>query len=617
MRNRSHSHPDARNVIDFLLFADCGLLPGYRFQMSISHTLRLILRAGSFARPYRIYLAVVLCLTLLIAVAGSVEPLVMKYIFDALGRKETALPLLMTGVGGLVVLGVAREVLQTVSNWLSWRTRLNIHYSLLDATVERIHRLPPDYHRENGVGAIMTRLDRSIQGFIGALSEISFSIVPSIAYLVLALVMMLRLDWRMTLLVAAFAPVPALIAAFAAPAQVVRERTLLDRWSRIYSRFNEVLGGIVTVRSFAMENTEKMRFLDAVDQTNRIVVRGIRYDSGVGAIQNLVILLARIAAIGFGGYLVVIGQITVGTVIAFLGYVNGLFGPLQGLTSIYRVLRTATVSLEQVFEILDTENPVKDAPDAVDPSPFKGKVRFDRVGFGYNRSEPILQSITTEVRPGEMVAIVGPSGAGKTTLMALMQRFFDPVTGTISVDGMDLRTLKQDALRRQIGVVLQDALLFNESIRDNIAYGRPDASQEEIEAAARIAHAHEFISRLEQDYYTVVGERGARLSAGERQRIAIARAILKNPPILIFDEATSALDAETEALVQEAFEDVARGRTTFVIAHRLATVVRADRILVIKDGRIVEQGTHGALCRRQGYYANLVDRQTRGLLLAA
>lgn len=585
--------------------------------MPFFNTLRLIRRAGAFARPYRLNLLVVMCLTLFIAVAGSFEPLVMKYVFDALGVSKPALQVLLMGVGALVFLGISREALQALSNCLSWRTRLNIHYSLLDATVERIHRFPPDYHRNQGVGAIMTRLDRSIQGFISALSEISFSIIPSLTYLMLALGMMLYLDWRMTLLVAVFAPMPAIVAAFAAPVQIVRERTLLDRWSRIYSRFNEVLSGIVTVRSFAMENSEKMRFLNAVSKTNGIVVRGIRYDSEVGAIQNLIILVARVAAIGFGGYLVVKGQITVGTVIAFLGYVNGLFGPLQGLTSVYRVIQTATVSLEQIFEILDRKNPVQDAPDARDIDHLRGHVRFDRVSFGYGGSEPILKSITTVARPGEMVAIVGPSGAGKTTLMALMQRFFDPVSGAISVDGIDIRKLKQDQLRRQIGVVLQDALLFNESIRDNIAYGRPDATLEEIETAARIAHAHEFITRFEEGYDTIAGERGARLSAGERQRIAIARAILKNPPILIFDEATSALDAETEALVQEAFEDVARGRTTFVIAHRLATVVRADRILVIKDGRIIEQGTHESLCLRQGYYATLVDRQTRGLLMAA
>jgi ATP-binding cassette subfamily B protein len=222
--------------------------------------------------------------------------------------------------------------------------------------------------------------------------------------------------------------------------------------------------------------------------------------------------------------------------------------------------------------------------------------------------------VDLHVRAGEVVALVGPSGAGKTTLVSLLQRFHDPCEGTIRVDGRDVRAFKQSSVRQQIGVVLQDALLFNETIRENISYGRPDASLREVEEAAKAAHAHEFISRLPEGYETVVGERGSRLSAGERQRIAIARAILKNPAILVLDEPTSALDAESEALVQEALDRVMAGRTTFAIAHRLSTVVNADRILVLRDGRIAEQGTHWELMRRGGYYASLVARQTRGLI---
>jgi ATP-binding cassette subfamily B protein len=241
-------------------------------------------------------------------------------------------------------------------------------------------------------------------------------------------------------------------------------------------------------------------------------------------------------------------------------------------------------------------------------------VRFEGVAFAFEGAPPLLRGIDVHVRPGEVVALVGPSGAGKTTLVSLLQRFHDPCAGTIRLDGRDLRTLKQTSVRQQIGVVLQDALLFNETIRENLAYGRPDASRREIEDAARAAHAHDFISRLPDGYETLVGERGSRLSAGERQRIAIARAILKNPALLVLDEPTSALDAESEALVQEALDRVMEGRTTFAIAHRLSTVVNADRILVLREGRITEQGTHHELMRRGGYYASLVARQTKGLI---
>ncbi|MBD3315055.1 MAG: ATP-binding cassette domain-containing protein, partial [Chitinivibrionales bacterium] len=454
-----------------------------------------------------------------------------------------------------------------------------------------------------------------IQGVLSAVGEITFTVLPSLLYVVLAVMMMARLDWRLTLLVIAFAPLPAVMAALAAPRQINREKTLLDRWASIYSRFNEVLSGIVTVRSFAMEHAEKNKFLKNVSETNGIIARGIRFDSSVGASQNLVILTARVAAIGMGGYLVLKDQITLGTVVAFMGYVGGMFAPVQGLTGVYRTIRMATVSLDQVFSILDTEAHVQDAHDARPVRSVKGRVTFDRVHFAYDQAKPLLNDISLDVRPGEMVAVVGPSGTGKTTLMALLQRFYDPTSGTVSVDGMDVRRLKQHDLRRHIGVVLQDSLLFNESVRDNIAYGRPDASKREIEQAAGTAQAHEFIMRLDKGYDTVVGERGGRLSAGERQRIAIARALLKDPSILILDEATAALDAETEALLQEGIDCIVRGRTTFVIAHRLATVVKADRIVAIRDGRIAEIGTHRELCERRGYYASLVARQTNGLLL--
>jgi ATP-binding cassette, subfamily B, bacterial len=569
-------------------------------------------RAIGFAQPHRWTVTVILLLTIVVAGANAAEPLVMKYIFDQLGAQGT-LHAVLLGVAMLIGLALLRELTGGISNWLSWRTRLGIHFALMDATVERLHRLPHDIQRREGVGAIMTRLERGIQGFIGAISEIAFNVLPAVAYLLLAIVIMLRLDWRLTLLVLFFAPLPAVLAAMAAPRQTRREQILMDRWARIYARFNEILSGIITVRSFAMEDAEKRRFLHDVGEANEVVVRGIGFDTGIGAAQNMVVTLARIAAIAYGGLLVLRGEATLGTLIAFLGYVGGLFGPVQGLTGIYRTLRTASVSLDQIFSILDTQDHLGDAPDAKEVTNLRGEVAFEQVHFVYDVSgTPVLRGIDFTVRPGEMVAIVGPSGSGKTTMMALLQRFYDPSSGVIRLDGMDLRTLKQRSVRRQIGVVLQDALLFNESIRDNIAYGRPQASQAEVEAAARAANAHDFILKLEKGYETPVGERGSRLSVGERQRIAIARALLKDPPVLILDEATSALDVELEAQVQAALEKLVRGRTTFVIAHRLSTVVNADRILVLRDGRIIESGRHDELMAAGGYYASLVERQLRG-----
>jgi ATP-binding cassette subfamily B protein len=572
----------------------------------------LFQRTIAFLSPHRIPISVILLLSLAATCLTACEPLVMKALFDGLASRDVRA--LGTALASLAGIAVLREGGAALSNWLTWRTRLRIHYQLTEATVGRLHTLPIAYHRKEGVGAVMTRLDRGIQGFVAGLHEIAFNTMPAVVYLGVSVSVLLHLDRRLALVVLAFAPVPAIVAAFAAPAQTRRERSLLDRWVRIYARFNEVLSGIVTVKSFAMEDAERRRFLTQVSAANAVVTKGIAFDSGVSAIQNLATTAARVATIAVGGTLVLKGEVTAGTLVAVLGYLGGLFGPVQGLSGVYRTLRTARVALDEVVAILDAEDTVPDAPHALDAPPLRGDVRFDGVAFAFEGSPPLLRGIDVHVRPGEVVALVGPSGAGKTTLVSLLQRFHDPCAGTIRLDGRDVRGLKQASVRQQIGVVLQDALLFNETIRENIAYGRPDASPRDVEEAARAAHAHEFIARLPDGYETLVGERGSRLSAGERQRIAIARAILKNPAILVLDEPTSALDAESEALVQEALDRVMAGRTTFAIAHRLSTVVNADRILVLRDGRITEQGTHLELMRRGGYYASLVARQTKGLI---
>lgn len=572
-------------------------------------------RALVLAAPRKRTVALILVLTIIVAVAGVIEPLIMKFIFDGL-TDDFQIEKLIRGIIFLLILSLMKEGISAVSNWLTWRTRIRIHYNLLSITVGRLHRLPVDFHRAQGTGAVMTKLERGIQGFVGAITDITFNVLPAIAYLVLAIGVMVRLDWRMTLLVAIFAPMPALVATLAAPAQRGRESFLMNKWARIYSRFNEVLSGIVTVRSFAMEDYEKSRFMQDVGEANDRVIRGVGFDSKINAIQNTIVILARVAAIGYGAFLIINGEITLGTLIAFLGYIGGLFGPVQNLTGIYKTFQIATVSLEHIFAILDKQDFLGDQPDAIDPPPLKGEVIYEHVHFRYDSSgRDIIKGLDLHVKSGESVAFVGPSGSGKSTLIALLQRFYDPTQGRILLDGYDLRRMKQKSLRRQIGVVLQDALLFNESIADNIRYGRPGATYKEIKEAAKAANAHDFIMELSDEYETFAGERGGRLSGGERQRIAIARAILKDPPILILDEASSAMDAEVEALVQEALLKLMKGRTTFVIAHRLNTVVNADRIIVLKHGKIIESGTHKELMIQAGYYASLVEKQTQGLLL--
>ncbi len=570
-------------------------------------------RAFQYANPNKAHLLLIFFTTLLIAGVNVAEPLIMKFIFDKLGKPGTLEPI----AGGIVlflILAIIREVSYIISNWLSWKTRLTVHSGLLNKLVSRLHHLPFDYHRKEGVGATMTKLERGVQGFVNALGEISFNVLPAIIYLIMAIFIMFKLDWRMSVLVLFFSPMPAIIAKFAAPKQVRREKFLLSQWGKIYSRFNEVLSGLTLVRSFAMEDYEKKRFMNGVNKANNVVKKGVLFDSSIGASQNIVVAIARIAAISLGVFLVFKDQLTLGTLIAFLGYVGGLFGPVQGLTTIYKTTQTASVSLDHIFSIIDNEDYLGDAPGAIQLKDVKGSVQFDQLYFSFKDNTELLKNIDFTVKPGENIALVGPSGSGKSTLMSLLQRFYDPTGGRILIDGIDVKKIKQDSLRKHIGVVLQDPLLFNESVRNNIAYGRPSASLEEITEAAKVANIHERILEMNQGYNTVVGERGGNLSVGERQRIAIARALLKDPEIFILDEATSALDVELEALVQEALEKLVNNRTSFFIAHRLSTIVNADKILVLKNGHIIEQGSHKELLEKNGYYKFLVEKQTKGLI---
>lgn len=578
--------------------------------------LQLAKRSLQFVHPYRRALSGVITLALILAALSAIDPLVMKFLFDELERRS-GLQTLAAIVAGLVLLELVRAGLQAWLGILSWNVRLGVEYTLREQLVSKLNSLPISFHQREGVGGTMNRVNQGISGYVGAFSDVAFNLLPTLLYLILSVMAMLRMEWRLALAVIVFTPLPALIGARAAPEQMRRERRLVERWSSIYSRFNEVLAGIMTVKGYVMEDEEKRRFLQGVRDGNEIVRRGVRTDNFTGTLRTLAATTARLAALALGGYFVLQGEITVGTLVAFLGYIGGLFGPVQGLTNAYQTFRRVSVSLETIYGILDADDIVGDAPGASDVRQLKGEVEFRNVSFGYQPGAAVLRGINLTARPGETIALVGPSGSGKTTLATLLQRFYSVSEGAITIDGVDIRDMTQHSLRSQIGVVFQDAHLFNDTVRANIAYGRPQATQAEIEAAARAAHAHEFIMSLPAGYDTIVRERGTRLSGGQKQRIAIARALLKNPPILILDEATSALDSESERLIQQALRTLLQGRTAFVIAHRLSTVRDADRIVVIKDGVIAEVGKHAELITAGGYYASLVARQTQGFLAEA
>jgi ATP-binding cassette subfamily B protein len=339
------------------------------------------------------------------------------------------------------------------------------------------------------------------------------------------------------------------------------------------------------------------------------IQRGVRVDARTTVAAGLSEATARLVVLCLGGFLVVRGELTIGSLLAFLGYVGGVFVPVQQIVDLYPTLRKANVALETVFEVLDADEESPDLIGAVPCAPIRGRIVFEDVSFEYRSGRRALNGFDVTVAPGETVAVVGPSGSGKSTLLQLLQRVHTPTSGRVLIDDQDLRTLQITSVRRQYGVVLQDVVLFNDTVAANIAYGRPTASREEIVAAARAANAEGFIMNLEHGYETMVGEAGRSLSGGQRQRIAIARAFLVDPAVLLLDEATAALDTESEEAVQDALRSLRRGRTTFIVAHRLNTVRDADRILVVSEGRLIGNGSHQCLMSTCPTYASLVRHQ--------
>ncbi|WP_266202511.1 ABC transporter ATP-binding protein [Pontibacter kalidii] len=562
---------------------------------------RFLPRVADLIMPLKARIGIIVLLAIVAAGIGVIEPLILKYFFDEIiATTNSPTEVIAFTAIALLVLSVMREQVNGVHNWLVWKVRLKLQTNLQAAAIAKLYSLPLSYHQREGVGATMTKFERAINGFVAAFSEIAFFTLPTLVYLFASMYVMFQLDWKLSLIVLFFVPVPVLIGMWASKEQIHREKFLIESWTKIYGRLHETFSCLLTVKSLAMEKVEANNFLSRISSTNEYVLKGVNTDTKVEAFKNISITVARVAAIFYGGYSIARGDMTLGTLIAFLGYIGNLFVPVQGVTGVYQTFRKASVSLDILNKIMEVEDPVADGKVAFELHNMKGEVTFEKVSFSYPGNKRVFSNIDLQVNAGETIAIVGPSGGGKSTLMSLILRLHNPTDGVVKIDGCDIRLLRQQSLREQIGIVLQESLLFNDTVGNNIAYGTRHAEQESIEAAAKLANAHEFILELPLKYDTVIGEKGSNLSGGQKQRIAIAR----NPAILILDEATSALDSETEALVQQAFRRLVKGRTTFVVSHRMANIVDADRIVILKDGSISKIITAKEDIERNQVYAH-------------
>jgi ATP-binding cassette, subfamily B, bacterial MsbA len=465
-----------------------------------------------------------------------------------------------------------------------------------------LQTLSVSFFARRRTGELLSRLMNDVTVIQSVVTETPIDTAKQLVTFVGGIAFLLAMNWRLCLLILVLLPLLVLVAKFFGRRLKSLSTSIQDQTAALSTLIEEVISGIRIVKSFVQTKREEARFSLQVGQTLSLTLRRAGILAVFIPVISLLTFSAAAAVLWYGGRQVIDGAVSPGELFAFVLFAGILIGPFSSAARVFAQIREAQGATERVFEILDTQSEVRDAPNAMVLSNVSGHIQVEHVSFAYDPRQPVLTDVSFEAKPGELVAIVGPTGAGKTTVMNLIHRFYDPTEGRITIDGQDLRLVTLESWYRQIALVPQETILFGGTILDNIRYGNRDADEEAVKEASRAAHAHEFIMSFPDGYQTIVGEKGITISGGQRQRIALARAILKNPRILLLDEATSALDSESERLVQEALEQLMKGRTTFVIAHRLTTIQRADRILVLNKGRLVETGTHNELMARQGLY---------------
>ncbi len=567
-------------------------------------------RLLGYLTPYRWRMALAIGALLVSSGLGLAFPLVIVRLLDSVTQVKS-----YGSLNGLALLLVGLFLMQAafsfVQSYLLTYVGERIVYDLRTSLYSHLQQLSLDFYAVRRVGEIVSRLSSDVTQMRTMLTTNITQLLSQVVTLIGAIAIVLTLNANLTLFILALVPVLILVA-FVFGRRIQKASTgVQDQLADATVVAEEGLQGVRVVKSFGRERYETQRYQSAMDKTFQSSLRMAVYNSLFSSVMMFLGFGAVAALIWYGGREVIAGRLTLALISGFLIYGIAIAASLGGLGSLYAQLRAAIGGVQRVFDLLDTKASVQDMPNAAVLPTSQGQIAFQDVSFSYEAGVPVLQDVSLELQAGEILALVGPSGGGKSTLLNMIPRFYDPTSGSIRIDGHDLRAITQASLRAQLAIVPQDTMLFGGSIRENILYGRLDASQADLLAAAQAANAHDFIMGFPQQYETVVGERGAKLSGGQRQRIAIARAILKDPRILLLDEATSALDNESEGLVQEALNRLMRNRTTVIIAHRLSTIKMAHRIAVIQDGRISELGTHDQLIEQNGLYARLYAMQFR------
>lgn len=572
--------------------------------------MNLYIRALLYVKPY-LFRAFCAGICTIIAAGGTAYlPWVIKDMVDQVLRDKNTEMLNYIAMS-IVVIFVIRGIAFYGQSYLMSYVGQRVIIDIRRAVFTKLQRLSMSFYDKNKTGTIMSYVTNDVSALQGALVDNVVEMITESVILIASIVMMIYLDWKLFLVT--FGTFPFVLGFIDLFGKRIRKSgsRIQEAAADITSVLQETVSSARVIKSFVREGYEVARF----DKENMNNFHANMKNAQLMA--TLTPTIEFVAAIGvtiilwYGGNSVINGEITAGSLVAFLTYAVNISNPIKRLSRVIGNIQKALAAAQRVFDVLDLPETIKDSDNAKKLPPAKGKVCFNDVSFSYNPGEQVISNISFDVKPGEMIAFVGPSGAGKSTVASLLPRFYDVDSGSITIDGQDLRGVTLDSLREQVGIVPQETVLFNGTVYDNILYGRLDATKEEVEAAAKAANAHNFIMELPDGYNTKLGDRGMNISGGQRQRISIARAILKNPQILILDEATSALDTESERVVQEALDRLMVGRTSFVIAHRLSTIKNADKIMVLEKGQLVEQGSHDELMAMNGLYAHLYQIQYR------